>query len=87
MGDSSGGNIALILGLFYASEFLQERERSAEGPCPVESIFAICPATDLRNTNPEMALKATGCIGRSKCTAFLWFGDIILLRELRVKTG
>lgn len=54
IGDSSGGNIALILGLFCASEFLQEQERGIEGLCPVESIFAMCPATDLRNINPEI---------------------------------
>lgn len=54
MGDSSGGNIALELGLHCASEFLQEQEDGVEGLCPVEVVCAICPATDLRNLNPDI---------------------------------
>lgn len=49
-GDSSGGNIVLVLGLYAASKYLKD----PLGPCPVESIMAMCPATDLRNENPEI---------------------------------
>lgn len=55
MGDSAGGNIALVLGIYAASEFLREYADSAQGSvCPVENILAICPATDLRNQNPAI---------------------------------
>ncbi|CZT09144.1 uncharacterized protein RAG0_14002 [Rhynchosporium agropyri] len=50
-GDSSGGNIALVLGLYAASQLLRN---PSHGPCPVEAVMAICPATDLRNENPEI---------------------------------
>lgn len=49
-GDSSGGNIALVLGLYAAFEYLKDHS----GPCPVEAIMAMCPATDLRNENPDI---------------------------------
>ncbi|CZR67086.1 uncharacterized protein PAC_16985 [Phialocephala subalpina] len=49
-GDSSGGNIVLVLGLYAASKYLQ----SPSGQCPVETIMAMCPATDLRNENPDI---------------------------------
>lgn len=51
MGDSSGGNIVLVLGLYAASEYLKD---PTKGPCPVEAIMAMSPATDLRNENPEI---------------------------------
>jgi acetyl esterase/lipase len=51
MGDSSGGNIVLVLGLYAASEYLKD---PSQGPCPVEAIMAMSPATDLRNENPDI---------------------------------
>ncbi len=50
-GDSAGGNLALVLGLYAASEFLQQECDGPNELCPVESIFAMSPATDLRNLN------------------------------------
>ncbi|KAE8442214.1 hypothetical protein EG329_003743 [Mollisiaceae sp. DMI_Dod_QoI] len=49
-GDSSGGNIVLVLGLYAATEYL----KAPSGPCPLEAIMAMSPATDLRNENPEI---------------------------------
>lgn len=49
-GDSSGGNIVLVLGLYAASKYLN----NPSGPCPVESVMAMCPATDLRNENSDI---------------------------------
>ena len=55
MGDSAGGNVALVLGIYAASEFVRGATDSTQGSvCPVENIFAICPATDLRNNNPDI---------------------------------
>jgi len=55
MGDSAGGNVALVLGIYAASEYLRGATDGTQGSiCPVENIFAICPATDLRNSNPEI---------------------------------
>jgi len=50
-GDSSGGNIALVLGLYAAEQYLKN---PSSGPCPVGAIMAMCPATDLRNENPDI---------------------------------
>ena len=50
MGDSSGGNIALSLGFWWASNVLDPTARST-----LKNLFAICPATDLRNENPDIA--------------------------------
>lgn len=51
MGDSSGGNVVLVLGLYAAAEHLKA---SLAGPCPVETVIAMSPATDLRNENPDI---------------------------------
>ena len=51
IGDSAGGNIAILLGIFGAMEFLQNGGR---GQCVVESIMAICPPVDHRNENPHI---------------------------------
>lgn len=51
VGDSAGGNIALILGIFGASEYLRN---GGGGVCVLESIMAICPAVDHRNQNPQI---------------------------------
>lgn len=51
MGDSAGGNIALVLGLYGAASYLKE---GGVGVCPIRSILAICPAVDHRNQNPEI---------------------------------
>lgn len=56
MGDSSGGNIALVLGLYGASEFLQESAEKTNAVCPVETVFAMSPAVDLRNLNPDIGV-------------------------------
>jgi len=48
-GDSSGGNIAIVLGLYVATQYLKN---TSDGPCPVEAVMAMCPATDMRNENP-----------------------------------
>ncbi|KAG0649345.1 Hormone-sensitive lipase [Hyphodiscus hymeniophilus] len=50
-GDSAGGNIALLLGIFGASKHIQD---SGDGECVIESIMAICPAVDHRNENPHI---------------------------------
>lgn len=54
MGDSAGGNIALVLGIFAASLFLENATSTTEEVCPLRNIFAISPPTDLRNGNPEI---------------------------------
>jgi acetyl esterase/lipase len=51
MGDSAGGNIALVLGLYAASEHLRE---GGTRVCPVRSVFVISPAVDYRNENPAI---------------------------------
>ena len=51
MGDSAGGNIALVLGLYGATEYLKAE---SAGACPVQGIFAICPAVDHRNNHPDI---------------------------------
>ena len=53
MGDSAGGNIALVLGIFGASQYLGGAQSDPCG-CPLQNIFAICPVTDFRNENPEI---------------------------------
>lgn len=53
MGDSAGGNIALVLGIYGASQYLRSGGASS-GRCPLQNILAICPAADLRNSNPEI---------------------------------
>ena len=53
MGDSAGGNIALVLGIYGASQYLRSGGASS-GRCPLQSILAICPAAGLRNSNPEI---------------------------------
>lgn len=55
MGDSSGGNIALVLGIYGATRWLADPKTPK---CAVESIFAVCPAADLRHQNPEIDTKA-----------------------------
>ncbi|KAK0123709.1 hypothetical protein ONS95_008718 [Cadophora gregata] len=50
-GDSSGGNIAIVLGLYAAAQYLKD---TTGGPCPVETVMAMCPATDMRNENPDI---------------------------------
>ncbi|KAL2075124.1 hypothetical protein VTL71DRAFT_66 [Oculimacula yallundae] len=54
-GDSSGGNIAIVLGLYAASEHLKNTSTSL---CPVETVMAICPTTDMRNENPDIDVVA-----------------------------
>lgn len=49
MGDSSGGNIALSLGFWWAASISKHSEGST-----LKNIFAISPTTDLRNTNPDI---------------------------------
>ena len=48
MGDSSGGNIALSLGFWWASV-----SKNTDGS-KLKNIFAISPTTDLRNANPDI---------------------------------
>jgi acetyl esterase/lipase len=55
MGDSAGGNIALELDIYSVRDlgsFREATEGAQESIYPVESIFVICTATDLRNNNP-----------------------------------
>lgn len=55
MGDSAGGNIALVLGIYAASEHVRDSTEGVQGGiCPAENILAVCPATDHRNNNPEI---------------------------------
>jgi acetyl esterase/lipase len=51
MGDSSGANLALLLGIYTASEFLIGNEAEV---CPLKSIIVMSPPTDLRNQNPDI---------------------------------
>ncbi|KAK2623542.1 hypothetical protein QTJ16_007096 [Diplocarpon rosae] len=54
LGDSSGGNVALVLALYAASEYLKMKMQSPRGLCPVAAVMAICPAVDLRNEHPDI---------------------------------
>lgn len=49
MGDSSGGNIALSLGFWWAAEMATDPNLP-----PLLSIFAMSPAVDMTNQNPEI---------------------------------
>ncbi|KKY24379.1 putative esterase lipase [Phaeomoniella chlamydospora] len=49
-GDSSGGNIAMSLGLFTADEAIKEGDRRTQ----LKNILLISPAVDLRNRNPAI---------------------------------
>lgn len=49
MGDSSGGNIALSLGFWWASEMAADHDLP-----PLFSIFAMSPAVDMTNRNPQI---------------------------------
>lgn len=49
MGDSSGGNIALSLGFWWASEMASNHDLP-----PLFSIFAMSPAVDMTNQNPQI---------------------------------
>lgn len=51
MGDSSGGNIALVLGIYGANQYL-EGGCEEEEICPLRNIMVMSPPTDLRNTHP-----------------------------------
>jgi len=53
MGDSAGGNIVLVLGIYAATRWLEDKA-NPNHTCPVKCIFAICPATDLRHQNSEI---------------------------------
>lgn len=59
MGDSAGGNIVLVLGIYAARRWLEEKGNGGGGDCVVRNIFAICPATDLRHQHPEIDDKET----------------------------
>ena len=50
MGDSSGANIALLLGIYSTSEFLNDNDAEV---CPLQNIMVMSPPTDLRNQNPD----------------------------------
>ena len=55
MGDSAGENIALELDIYSVrglGSFREATEGAQENIYPVESIFVLCTATDLRNNNP-----------------------------------
>ena len=55
MSDSAGENIALELDIYSVrglGSFREATEGAQENIYPVESIFVICTATDLRNNNP-----------------------------------
>ncbi|KAB8288109.1 hypothetical protein EYC80_010242 [Monilinia laxa] len=55
MGDSAGGNIALVLGLYGATQWLRiNGEPGGEGGqiCPLRNIMVMSPPTDFRNTHP-----------------------------------
>jgi acetyl esterase/lipase len=49
MGDSSGANLALLLGIYSTFEFLNDNDAEV---CPLENIMVMSPPTDLRNQNP-----------------------------------
>ncbi|EPE31176.1 alpha/beta-Hydrolase [Glarea lozoyensis ATCC 20868] len=50
-GDSSGGNVALTLGLYAASSYLNSNKRDT---CRLRNVFVISPPTDFRNENPAI---------------------------------
>ncbi|CAD6445803.1 c65ff521-0ca1-442d-b209-243a8ded2068-CDS [Sclerotinia trifoliorum] len=51
MGDSAGGNIALVLGIYGANLWL-ENGYGIDEVCPLRNIMVMSPPTDLRNTHP-----------------------------------
>ena len=69
MGDSAGGNIALSLGFWWASNVSNHNARSS-----IKSIFVISPVTNLRNENqsiteankhdPVLTVKLTSDVGK-----------------------
>ncbi|TGO13553.1 hypothetical protein BTUL_0068g00250 [Botrytis tulipae] len=53
MGDSAGGNIALVLGLYGATSWLRNGGLKGTGNvCPLRNIMVMSPPTDMRNANP-----------------------------------
>ncbi|KAM0171283.1 hypothetical protein ACHAPC_008555 [Botrytis cinerea] len=53
MGDSAGGNIALVLGLYGATCWLRDAGPEGAGNvCPLRNVMVMSPPTDMRNTNP-----------------------------------
>lgn len=70
MGDSAGGNVALSLGFWWASELARSAPSETQGsaltpaaevPPPIhlksilKNVFVISPAVDLRSVNPDIA--------------------------------
>jgi acetyl esterase/lipase len=51
MGDSSGANLALLLGIYSTSEFLNDNDAEV---CPLQNIMVMSPPTDLQNQNPDI---------------------------------
>ncbi|KAG9243780.1 alpha/beta hydrolase fold-domain-containing protein [Calycina marina] len=56
MGDSAGGNIVIVLGIYGATRWLAS---GAEGVYPLQNVFAICPAADLRHEHADILAKET----------------------------
>ncbi|KAI0190799.1 Alpha/Beta hydrolase protein [Astrocystis sublimbata] len=59
MGDSSGGNIALSLALWWADQLELKREANIQGSTgernPLRSVLMVSPPLDMRVTNPEIS--------------------------------
>jgi hypothetical protein len=53
LGDTACENITLVLGI-RGLQNLREATENARGTIRPVEIFALCPATDLRNNNPEI---------------------------------
>ena len=72
MGDSAGWNVVLSLTFWWASKRL--------GKSPLVNTFAISPATDLRNENPEIAeadkYDPVLSVGLTTDVAKKWAGDL-----------
>ena len=75
MGDSAGGNIALSLGFWWAGQ-----PEAQETMSRLRNLFAISPAVDLRNENPDiykadendpiLSVTLTGDVAKT------WAGDL-----------
>ena len=53
VGDSSGANLAIVLGINAATEYLKNEQKTTQH-CPVRSVLVISPPADMRNNNPDI---------------------------------
>lgn len=84
MGDSAGGNVALVLAIHAAQRHVGHSmpPSMAEAQSPLRNVFVISPATDLRNTNPDIdaAAKKDPLLSKRSTSEVAegWRGDWLL---------